>query len=84
MALARMRTAAGVFKIIHDEDQDTSVTVHLIRKLINSGKFPVVVTGNRKLVNADLVIEYLARGDGFPAAQENSGAQYGKIRAVQP
>ena len=67
--MARMRTAEGVMAIIREQDPKTQVTVHAIRRLIASGKVPVTCCGRKYLVDADAMIEFIARG-GEPAGTE--------------
>ena len=59
-ALPRMRTAEGVLKELKDQDPGTKITLNFIRGLIKSGEIPVVQAGYHKLVNMDLVFDYLA------------------------
>ena len=63
MSLPRMRTAERVMDIIREGDPDTEVTLHYIRGIIKSGRFPVTVVGRKKLVNADALIEYIVHGE---------------------
>ena len=55
-ALPRMRNAQGVMAELKAQDPDTKITLNFIRGLIRSGEIPVV----QKLVNVDLVFDYLA------------------------
>lgn len=59
-ALPRMRNAEGVLKELKAQDPDTVITLNFIRALIRSGEIPVVQAGCHKLVNVDLVFDYLA------------------------
>ena len=59
-ALPRMRNAEGVLKELKAQDPDTRITLNFIRGLIRSGEIPVVQAGVQKLVNVDLVFDYLA------------------------
>lgn len=76
MSLPKMRTAPGVLAEIRAVDPNTDVSLHMIRRIINSGKVPVVNAGNRKLVNVDAVLAYLEAGE----EQQIIGA--GKIRQL--
>ena len=60
--MARMRTAARVLEIIKEQDPDTEVTLHYLRRLIHSGEVPVTPVGRKKLVDADALIVYIAAG----------------------
>ena len=60
--MARMRTAARVLEIIKEQDPDTEVTLHYLRRLIHSGEVRVTPVGRKKLVDADAVIAYIAAG----------------------
>lgn len=59
-ALPRMRNAEGVLKELKAQDPETRITLNFIRGLILSGEIPVVQAGCQKLVNVDLVFDYLA------------------------
>ena len=63
MSLPKMRTASGVLAEIRAADPNTEVSLHMIRRIINSGRIPVVHAGNRKLVNVDAVLSYLETGE---------------------
>ncbi len=76
MSLPKMRTAPGVLAEIKAQDPDTEVSLHMVRRIINSGRVPVVNAGNRKLVSVDAVIAYLEAGE----EQQVDGA--GKIRQL--
>lgn len=77
-ALPRMRNAEGVMKELKAQDPDTYITLNFIRGLIRSGEIPVVQAGNHKLVNMDLVFDYLAnQGTARPityARRDRKGA----------
>ena len=64
--MPRMRTAAGVFALIQEQDPDTEVTLHYIRALIKTGKVPVTPVGRKLLVDADVLIRYIATGENAP------------------
>lgn len=78
--MARMRTAAGVYDIIKEEDPGTEVTLHYIRQIILSGKVPVTAVGRKKLVDADAVIAYITAGS--QAESDPEPVQIGGIRRV--
>lgn len=59
MATPRMRTAPGALQIIKEQDPDTEVTLHYLRRLIKTGAIPSVPVGRKKLVNVDKLIEFL-------------------------
>jgi len=59
-ALPRMRNAEGVLKELKAQDPETKITLNLVRGIIKQGCVPVVQAGRQKLVNVDLVFDYLA------------------------
>lgn len=59
-SLPRMRDARGVLAAIKEIDPDTPITLHFVRGLIRSGQIPVVEAGNRKFVNVEMVLDFLA------------------------
>ena len=78
MPTPRMRTAEGILKQLRDDDPNTAVSLHYIRGVIKSGRIPVVSAGCRLLVDYDLFLEYLSKGD----SPEDPPVKYGKIRRV--
>lgn len=63
--MPRMRIASGVLAIIKETDPETQITLHFIRRIIKSGKVPVAKVGNKSLVDADMLIQYIAEGNGY-------------------
>ncbi len=59
-SVARMRTAEGCLAVIKALDPDTAVTLRYIRRLIATGEIPCCPVGRKKLVNVDLLLDYLA------------------------
>lgn len=59
MTTPKMRTAEGALAAIKEQDPDTAVTLRFIRRLINTGAVPHVPVGCKKLVNVDLLLDYL-------------------------
>lgn len=59
-SLPRMRDAKGVLAEIQAIDPETPITIHFVRGLIKSGELPVIEAGNRKFVNVDVVLDFLA------------------------
>lgn len=62
MSIPRMRVATGVLKELRALDPGTQVTLHYIRQIIKQKKVPVTEVGNKKLVDVDKVIAFLAEG----------------------
>ena len=75
-AVTQNANGNGVVDELRAVDPNTAVSVHLVRRLINTGAAPSVSSGNRKLVSVDAVCEYLASGQA--AAVPSAG----KIRRV--
>lgn len=70
-ALPRMRSAEGVLAEPKAQDPETKITLNFIRALIRSGEIPVVQAGRIKLVNMDLVFDYLAnQGTSKPISRK--------------
>lgn len=59
MATPRMRTAKGAVAFLKEQDPGSEVSVHFIRKLIKTGQLPSVPVGTKRLVNVDLLLDYL-------------------------
>lgn len=60
VSLPRMRDARGVLAELKKIDPDTPITLNFVRGMIKSKDVPVVEAGNRKFVNLDNVLDYLA------------------------
>lgn len=81
--MPRMRTAAGAFAIIKEQDPSSEVTLHFIRSLIATEAVPVTYVGRKKLVDADQVIAYIAAGNQRPSTTVPFPG-YGQVRRVKP
>lgn len=68
----RMRTAKGILAELKAVDPNTAVTLSFIRRIINSGKVPVVQAGKKKLVSLDLVLALLESGGEEPVEEVQS------------
>lgn len=60
MALPRMRLIKECVAELKALDPHTAVTEYYLRRLVKSGKFPVVMAGNKALINFDNLLEYLS------------------------
>lgn len=78
MQAARMRFAKQAIEELRKEDPETRVTEHYLRKLIKTGAVPSVKIGNnRRLINYDALLEYLASPH-----EEQTGKEHGVIRPL--
>lgn len=78
MAATRMRFARQAIEELRKEDPHTQVTEHYLRHLIKTGAVPSVKVGNnRRLINYDLLLEYLTS----PTAQSDE-KEVGGIRRL--
>ena len=59
-SLPRMRDAKGVLAEIRKIDPDSPITLNFVRGMIRAREIPVVEAGNRKFVNLDSVLDFLA------------------------
>ena len=75
----RMRTQAEVIKHIKEIDPDTALTPWALRGMILSGKIPSVQVGRKRLINMDMIEEYLSPKSEPEPAQGN----YGVIRPLK-
>lgn len=78
MAATRMRFARQAIQELKKEDPDTQVTEHYLRHLIKTGAVSSVSIGNnRRLINYDLLLEYLSN----PTSQSDE-KEVGGIRRL--
>lgn len=84
--VSRMRTIAATVKYFKDNDPDTVVGEYLLRKMIKTGELPVVMAGNKALLNLDNLIAYF-NGTSIPKEQQEDREElpfeYGKLRRVE-
>lgn len=85
-AISRMRTVGQTVKYFKENDPDTVVGEYLLRKMIKTGELPVVMAGNKALINLDNLIEYF-NGTSIPKEQQEIRVElpfkYGKLRKVE-
>ena len=57
--MSRIRSISDAHKLLVEEDPDTAVTEYFIRKLVTEGNIPSFKTGNKHLVDVDVLQVYL-------------------------
>ena len=78
MMLPRMRTIQEAAAELKRIDPGTAVTPYFIRSMVLDGTIPHVKAGNKRLINLDALLQYLAEAPApAPAAP-----LYGQIRPV--
>ena len=77
--MVRMRTPADAVKEIQKEDPDTCVTPYFVRQLAITGKVPCTMAGRKRLINFDMLLEYLESSVN-PAKEIQ---QTGEIRRIE-
>ena len=70
--VARMRTVDEAYALLKELDPETSVSKNFIRRLALMGKIPVLNIGRRRLINFDLMLEYLKGLLNFPVKTESA------------
>ncbi len=71
--MVRMRLISEAYQEIKAADPNTALTMCALRRLVNSGAIPVVLSGRKKLVNLDVLLAYLDR-EGTPVTpSDNKG-----------
>ena len=53
--MSRIRSIQDTLAIIKEEDPDTAVTEYMLRKMVIEGKLPSFKTGNKRLLDVDVV-----------------------------
>ena len=71
--MARMRLQKEAMDYIREKDPNTAITPHALRRLVLDGVIPHISAGRRKLINLDILDEYLDHPERFsvPAAPGN-------------
>ena len=75
----RMRTIQEAAAELRRIDPHTAVTPYFIRRMVLSGTIPHVKAGNKRLVNLDTLLEYLA----CAPVPEPEPVEVGRIRPVK-
>ena len=75
--MARMRLLDEAFEEIKALDPETKISKNFIRQLAITGKIPVIMVGNRRLINLDGLITYL---NNMFVDNESDLEETGKIR----
>lgn len=75
--MARMRLQKEAMEYIREKDPSTAITPHALRALVLSGTLPCVSVGRRRLINLDILDEYLDHPERFKRPTEK-----GKIRRI--
>lgn len=79
MSIQKMRTAPQLAAEYKAAGPNTPVNPHFLRNLINSGEIPFVKAGKKYLINADILAQYLEKGQVNTEATD----QRGIIRAIR-
>lgn len=79
MALPRMRSAPEAIREIRREDPGTAFTLRALRRMMETGEIPVVKVCSKRLINLDLLLEYLNHGTFQPEQTVT-----GQIRRIDP
>lgn len=77
--MARVRLQKDLFPYIKEKDPNTALTPNALRQLVLDGVIPHVKIGNRKLINLDILDDFLAYPEKYQKSQETN---YGKIRKL--
>ncbi len=57
--MGRIRSIHDAHELLKEEDSNTAVTEYFIRKLVTEGKIPSFKTGNKHLLDVDVLQSYL-------------------------
>lgn len=80
IAPVRMRTQAQALAEVKAQDAGSALTAHALRQLVLQKKIKFICAGNKRLINLDSLLEYLANPPQDEGeTKENS---YGKLRKI--
>ena len=77
--LPRMRTLEQAHKMLLELDPDTAVTKHSLYIKMRNGEIPCVMSGTKRLINFDLLLEILNN----PQLKQEKVSLFGKIRKIK-
>ena len=66
MSIPRMRTVPEAFRALKEADPHTAYTLRAFRAAVNRGEIPVVMVGNKRLVNLDQFFAMLNAPEAHP------------------
>lgn len=55
----KVRTIKGAIRDIKNQDPESPLTVSVLRRWILSGELPVIKTGNKYLINMEVLARFL-------------------------
>ncbi len=56
----RMRTIPKAYEEVKIADPNTSLTLRALRRMVNSGEIPCVMVGTKRLIDLDLLFDFLS------------------------
>lgn len=56
--MSKLRTINQAYQIIKENDPDTAISKTYLRKILTDGTIKTIRSGNKTLVNMDLIEEY--------------------------
>lgn len=56
----RMRTIPKAYEEVKRADPNTSLTLRVLRRMVNSGEIPCVMVGTKRLIDLDLLFDFLS------------------------
>lgn len=71
--MPRMRTINEAHRSIKEADPDTSLSPFAIRRLILTGAIPSIMSGNKYLIDLDVLESYLSNPNTKPKAEIITG-----------
>jgi len=66
--MSRIRSIHDAHVLLIEEDPETAVTEYFIRKLVTDGTIPSFKTGNKHLLDVDVLHDYLYGNKGGGAS----------------
>ena len=70
MSVPKMRTVPEAFRELKAADPNTAYTLRAFRAAVNRGEIPVVLVGNKRLVNLDQFFAMLNTPTSSPKVYE--------------
>lgn len=62
VTMSRLRTINGVVEEYKARDPQTAITAFFIRQLVTTGQVPSIKSGNRYLIDLDILERFFERG----------------------
>lgn len=78
-----MRTITEAYNHIKEQDENTALTLFALRNLVKTGALPSVSVGRKRLINLEVLEQYLKGNIQHQQEDEDKMVHYVEIRKIE-